>query len=126
MENLIGVFASIGMTFVCFLIFCAIYLLVINSKNRKKHKPQAKTKAKKYVTFTKRKFDIILYHGIFWVDLSYILAFMDKQQIAETLSVQAVISIIGVFAAYCIKSAYEKKIGKEKEEYENVFTEIDQ
>lgn len=126
MENFIDVFASIGMLFVCFLLFCAIYLLVINSKNRKKHKPQVKKKAKKYVTFTKRKFDIILYHGIFWVDLSYILAFMDKQQIAETLSVQAVISIIGVFAAYCIKSAYEKKIGKEKEEYENVFTEIDQ
>ncbi len=89
-------------------------------------KPKANKKVKKkgkYVTFTKRKFNIILYHGIFWVDLSYILAFMDKAQIAETLSVQAVISIIGVFASYCIKSAYEKKIGKEKEEYEDFNAE---
>ncbi len=93
------------------------------AKKREAKNSAPTQKKKKYVTFTKRKFDIILYHGIFWVDLSYVLAFMDKEQIAEALSVQAITSIIGAFAAYCIKSAFEKKIGKEKEEYESVSEE---
>lgn len=80
-------------------------------------------KKKRYVTFTKRFFKIILINANIWVYLSFILAFMGKQEIAESISVQAIITIIGVFASYCIKSAYEKKIGKEKEEYEDFNAE---
>ena len=80
-------------------------------------------KKRTYVTFTKRFFKIILINANIWVYLSFVLAFMGKQEIAESISVQAIITIIGVFASYCIKSAYEKKIGKEKEEYEEINTE---
>ena len=79
---------------------------------------------KKYVTFTKRWFGIILKHSIVWVYLSYILAFMGKEQIAETLSITAVTTILGAFITYAIKSFGEKKIGKEKEENEENNTEV--
>ena len=46
-------------------------------------------------------------NGIAWVWCSYILAALDKPQIAESLSQVAVTEIIGVVLAYCIKSAVE-------------------
>lgn len=89
-------------------VFCRIY-----AKRKKK-------KAKKYITYTKRWLTFILINGVVWVYLSYILAFMDRPQIAETLSTQAVISIIATMIGYFAKSAFEKKIGKEGEnDYEN-------
>ena len=95
-------------------VFCRIY-----AKRKKK-------KGKKYVTYTKRWLTFILINGVIWVYLSYVLAFMDKAQIAETLSTQAVISIIATMIGYFAKSAFEKKIGKEKEDYENQLeTETD-
>lgn len=45
--------------------------------------------------------------GIAWVWCSYILAYLDKPQIAEALSQVAVTEIIGVVLAYSIKSAVE-------------------
>ena len=46
-------------------------------------------------------------NGFAWVWCSYILAFLDKMQIAESLSQVAVTQIIGVVLAYAIKSAIE-------------------
>ena len=90
-------------------VFCRIYA------KRKKKKS-----GKKYVTYTKRWLTFILINGVVWVYLSYVLAFMDRPQIAETLSTQAVISIIATMIGYFAKSAFEKKIGKEGENnYEN-------
>ena len=51
---------------------------------------------------------IILAHAFVWVDLSYILAFLNKIQIAEQLAIVAVSSIIGTFAVYSAKSFLEK------------------
>ncbi len=45
--------------------------------------------------------------GFAWVWCSYVLAYLDKAQIAESLSQVAVTEIIGVVLAYCIKSAIE-------------------
>lgn len=50
---------------------------------------------------------ICLINGFAWVWCSYILAWMDKVQIAESLSQVAVTEIIGVVLAYAIKSAVE-------------------
>ena len=88
-------------------VFCRIY-----AKRKKK-------KAKKYITYTKRWLTFILINGVVWVYLSYVLAFMDRPQIAETLSTQAEISIIATMIGYFAKSAFEKKIGKENENNEN-------
>ena len=48
-----------------------------------------------------------LVQGYAWVWCSYILAFLDKVQIAESLSQVAVTEIIGVVLVYCAKSAIE-------------------
>ena len=89
--------------------FCRIY-----AKRKKK-------KGKRYITYTKRWLTFIFINGVIWVYLSYVLAFMDRVQIAETLSTQAVISIIATMIGYFAKSAFEKKIGKEKEERDDAF-----
>lgn len=44
-----------------------------------------------------------LYHGFAWVDCSYILAFLEKTEIAEELSTIAVTQIIGVVLIYATK-----------------------
>ncbi|MBP3580643.1 MAG: hypothetical protein J6K12_05280 [Clostridia bacterium] len=95
--------------FIMWLIFTRVF-----EKRKKKH-------GKKYVTYTKKWLTIILVNGLIWVYLSYILAFLGREQIAETLSIQAVISIIATMTGYFAKSAFEKKIGKEKEEYESFY-----
>ena len=46
-------------------------------------------------------------NGFAWVWCSYLLAWLDKPQIAESLSQVAVTEIIGVVLAYAIKSAVE-------------------
>ena len=48
-----------------------------------------------------------LLNGFAWVWCSYLLAYLDKMQIAESLSQAAVTEIIGVVLAYCVKSAIE-------------------
>lgn len=56
---------------------------------------------------TKKVIWICLGNGFAWVWCSYILAYLDHPQIAESLSQVAVTEIIGVVLAYCIKSAVE-------------------
>jgi hypothetical protein len=125
MERLTEILAAIGFMALAFtsLFFFYCVMIYFHNKNKKPAKALKVNKPKKYVTFTKRKFDIILYHGIFWVDISYVLAFMGKEQIAETLSITAITTILGAFITYAIKSFGEKKIGKEKEEYEETHEE---
>lgn len=50
---------------------------------------------------------LCLLNGFLWVWCSYILAALDKPQIAEALSQVAVTEIIGVVLVYGIKSAIE-------------------
>lgn len=50
---------------------------------------------------------VCLFMGFAWVWTSYILAWLDKTQIAESLSQAAVTEIVGVVLAYCIKAAVE-------------------
>lgn len=104
----IGLMALFATTLYCIgLIFQKCYV----SKKKKT--------VKKYVTYTKRWLTFILINSVVWVYLSYVLAFFDKVQIAETLSTQAVISIIATMIGYFAKSSFEKKIGKEREDNEN-------
>lgn len=56
---------------------------------------------------TKRIIWICLVNGFAWVWCSYLLAWFDRVQIAESLSQVAVTEIVGVVLAYCIKSAIE-------------------
>ena len=59
------------------------------------------------VETTKLVIWVCLCNGFAWVWCSYVLAYLDKVQIAESLSQVAVTEIIGVVLAYCVKSAVE-------------------
>lgn len=62
---------------------------------------------RKRMETTKKVIWVCLINGFAWVWCSYVLAYLDKMQIAESLSQVAVTEIIGVVLAYCIKSAVE-------------------
>lgn len=62
---------------------------------------------KEVMPTTKKIVWIALANGFAWVWCSYILAFLGKEQIAESLSQVAVTEIIGVVLVYCIKSLFE-------------------
>ena len=73
-------------------------------KKRKK-----KARRSSFSTFTKKWVSQLMYVAIFDIQLSYLLAFMGKEQIAETLSITVVTEIIGVMAVYFVKSFLETK-----------------
>ena len=50
---------------------------------------------------------ICVINGLLWVWSSYILAYLGRGQIAESLSQVAITEIIGVVFIYCIKSLFE-------------------
>lgn len=70
-----------------------------------------KKKPKEYnewlVTFTKKAVTAILIFSIIDLQLSYVLAFMGKDQIAESLSSNIATTIIGVMIGYFAKSLFE-------------------
>ena len=64
-------------------------------------------KKKKPSETTKKIIWVCLINGFAWVWFSYLLAWFDRAQIAESLSQTAVTEIIGVVLVYCTKSAVE-------------------
>jgi len=57
--------------------------------------------------FSKRIVYLLMINSVIWVYLSYVLAFLGREQIAENLSEKIVIQIIGVTLIYCVKSLFE-------------------
>ena len=76
------------------------------SKSRKGQGQPAADKKRKPETM-KLVIWVCVINGFAWVWCSYLLAWMDKTQIAESLSQVAVTEIIGVVLAYAVKSAVE-------------------
>ena len=58
-------------------------------------------------TFTKKAVAVILIFSLIDLQLSYILAFMGKEQIAESLSSTIANTIIGVMLGYFLKALFE-------------------
>lgn len=58
-------------------------------------------------TFTKVAVTAILVTSLVDLQLSYILAFMGKEQIAETLSATIVEMVVGVMLGYFLKALFE-------------------
>lgn len=58
-------------------------------------------------TFTKKAVTFILVVSVIDLQLSYILAFMGKEQIAESLSSTIAEVIIGVMLGYLLKALFE-------------------
>ena len=66
-------------------------------------------KRSNFKTFTKEWVSRLMYIAVFDIQLSYVLAFIGREQIAETLSITVVTEIIGVMAVYFAKSFLETK-----------------
>ncbi|MBQ2829493.1 MAG: hypothetical protein IJF15_00510 [Oscillospiraceae bacterium] len=58
---------------------------------------------------TKRIVWFCLANGAAWVWCSYLLAYLGRGEIAESLSKAAVTEIIGVVLVYCAKALFEKR-----------------
>ena len=69
----------------------------------KKKKPSKS----KQVTYTKSKLDKILNVALIDMQFPFILAFLGKENIAETMGGLIVTEIIAVFLVYCAKSFFE-------------------
>lgn len=74
---------------------------------------------RKRTTTTKRVVWFCLLNGVGWVWCSYVLAYLGRYAIAETLSKTAITEIVGVVLLYCLKSLFEKResfgaVGKKK------------
>jgi uncharacterized membrane protein (DUF485 family) len=69
----------------------------------------------KLETYTKRLVAIIITVGIIDLQLSYILAFLGKEQIAEKLSVQICITILGTALTYMVRAYFDTKAEKHDE-----------
>lgn len=86
-------------------------------KKTKKYKPWLKTYTKKAVT-------AILIISLIDLQLSYILAFMGRDQIAESLSITITNTIIGVMLGYFLKALFETFFEeREKRLNENIESE---
>ena len=84
-----------------------------------KHLFKRKKKEKSYNkwlnTFTKIAVATILFFSILDMQLSYVLAFMGKDQIAESLSSNIATTIIGVMIGYFLKALFETFFEKREE-----------
>ena len=60
-------------------------------------------------TFTKKAMKWIIAVALIDMQFPFILAFLNKTQIAETLGGLIVTEIIGVFLVYCAKSFFETR-----------------
>ena len=75
-------------------------MIVMADKQQKKYKTWL-------MTFTKIAVTAILGVSLVDLQLSYILAFMGKEQIAETLSATIVEMVVGVMLGYFLKALFE-------------------
>lgn len=66
-------------------------------------------------TYTKKAVAIILAVSLIDLQLSYVLAFIGKEQIAESLSSQIASTIIGVMLGYFMKALFETFFEKREE-----------
>jgi hypothetical protein len=70
-------------------------------------KTKTREKEKKTREYSKVLVTIITANAIAWIWCSYLLAAMDKVQIAEDLSKTALVTIIGTVVPYLVKSVFE-------------------
>lgn len=76
---------------------------------RIRHMQDFPAKKKKKTTFTKKWVNRLLWLSCLWVTLSFVLAFMGRENIAETLAITALTEIVAVCLGYFIKSFFETK-----------------
>lgn len=84
-----------------------------------------KRKKRKFRTFTKRAVKVILFMALLDLQLSYVLAFLGREQIAENLSSDITKVVIGTILGYLAKSFFETReeekvrLEEQREEWRN-------
>lgn len=109
-------------------------LLLGNAREEKNKSPtefevvkmKDKTYQKWLMTFTKRAVAIILIVSLVDLQLSYVLAFLGREEIAESLSSEIATTVIGVMLGYFVKALFEtffekreERLNKLIDQYEN-------
>lgn len=109
-------------------------LLLGNAREEKNKSPtefevvkmKDKTYQKWLTTFTKRAVAIILIVSLVDLQLSYVLAFLGREEIAESLSSEIATTVIGVMLGYFVKALFEtffekreERLNKLIDQYEN-------
>ena len=69
----------------------------------------------KFETYTKRLVGIVVFVALLDLQLSYVLAFLGKDQIAETLSIQICVTLLGTILVYIIRAYFDTKAEKRDE-----------
>ena len=82
--------------------------MIMNNKEQKRYNSMLPT-------FTKKAVFAILVVSLIDLQLSYILAFMGREQIAESLSTTIASTIIGVMIGYFMKALFETFFEKREE-----------
>lgn len=98
-------------------------LLLENAREEKNESPtefevvkmKDKTYQKWLTTFTKRAVAIILIVSLIDLQLSYVLAFLGREEIAESLSSEIATTVIGVMLGYFVKALFETFFEKREE-----------
>lgn len=84
-------------------------------KLKQKKSKSNKKKIDIFETFTKLWVSILLVVAVIDLQITYVLAFLGSDQIAETLSVAIVTEIIGVVTVYMVRAYLDSKAeGKQK------------
>ena len=77
-------------------------------------------------TFSKKAVAIILVVSLIDLQLSYVLAFMGKEQIAESLSSEIASVIVGVMVGYFTKALFETFFEKREERLNGTSQTVEQ
>ncbi len=72
-------------------------------------KKKKRPKRSNFKTFTKKWVEKLMWIAVIDLQLSYLLAFLGREQIAEELSRTVVVEIIGVMLGYFGKSYFETR-----------------
>lgn len=92
------------------------------SKTKKRKKYNKKLTEAKKIQFSKKWLTIIMTCSIIWISFSYILAFMDKAEIAQELSDGIVKVVIATLIGYFLKSFFETR---EEEKNKLIYKEME-
>ena len=84
-----------------------------------------KTYKKWLTTFTKRAVAVILVVSLIDLQWSYVLAFLGREEIAETLSSEIATTVIGVMLGYFAKALFETFFEKREERLNKILDQYE-
>ena len=88
-------------------------------KQQQKHLFKSILSKLRFESYTKTLVAIVVFVGLVDLQLSYILAFFGKEQIAENLSIQVCITILGTVLMYIIRAYFDDNKTEKEDKDDN-------